>query len=416
MSQWDDFRKLQKIQKKRLTDIVHHAAAHSPYYRDLFSKQGFETENFSIAEFQQLPLLEKEIVREKIDQLLVEGAVKENLVVAKTGGSTGTSLTIYFDKQWQERRCADAMRSDEWSGWRLGMQTGAVWGNPPEPHGWYEQFKQRWLYCQDLYLDTMSISPVSMDRFVDEWRRRDVDVLFGHAHSLYILADYLAETGNCGVFPKGIIATSMMLLPNEREIMEAVFKCPVTNRYGCEEVALIACECERHDGMHLNIEHLYIEFLRKDGSQALPGEDGEIVVTDLYNRAMPLIRYRVGDVGRASVRTCECGRGLPMMDRISGRTADFLKKRDGSRVAGISLVERTLTAIDGIKQMQIVQDSFDNLVVNLVKRDSYSERDGKRIELELKEVFGNGVDVNLCFLSSIPRESSGKYRFSKCLV
>jgi Coenzyme F390 synthetase len=150
-----------------------------------------------------------------------------------------------------------------------------------------------------------------------------------------------------------------MLLENERKVIESVFGAPVTNRYGCEEVGLIASECEIHQGLHLNAEHVLVEFIREDGAPAAPGEEGSIVLTDFMNRGMPLIRYAVGDMGVPSDRKCECGRGLPLMERLTGRTADSLKRRDGSRVAGISLVEKTLTAFPGIGQLQIIQEGLE---------------------------------------------------------
>ena len=121
----------------------------------------------------------------------------------------------------------------------------------------------------------------------------------------------------------------MMLLSNERRKIENVFGIKVTDRYGCEEVGLIASECEEHSGMHLNIEHLFVEFVKNDGFLADPGELGKIVLTDLTNRAMPLIRYQVEDVGVATDRKCACGRGLPIMSSVIGRVADFLIKNDG---------------------------------------------------------------------------------------
>lgn len=415
-SQWRPRADLVGEQRARLGEIVAYAGTHSRYYRDLFARIGFNPHDFSLEEFSQLPLLEKETVRNQIDALLVDGAVKAQLIEAKTGGSTGHSLTVYSDRRWQERRGADAMRADEWAGWRLGMRKGAVWGNPPLPESALARFKDRWLYCLDLYLDTMNITPQSMDAFVAEWRRRDIDVLYGHAHSLFILADYLKDKPDHGVRPIGIIATSMMLLRNEREVIEEVFGCPVTNRYGCEEVGLIACECERHQGMHLNVEHLYIEFLNERQQPAQPGETAEIVVTDFYNLAMPLIRYRVGDSGVYSERSCPCGRGAPMLDEVVGRMADFLKRRDGSRVAGVSLVERTLTAIPGLAQLQLVQTDIDCITVNLVCGPGYTEDSARQLLDELRQVFGDDLRVELAFLEQIPKETSGKYRFAKCLV
>lgn len=415
-SQWFSRQQLVAEQQHKLREIVSHAGRNSPYYKRLFAAENFDPDEFTLEEFGALPLLEKATVHSDLDDLLVSGSVKDDLVMHKTGGSTGQSLTVFFDTPWQERRAGDAMRADEWAGWRLGMQTGAVWGNPPPPSSWYDSFKRRWLYCFDLYLDTMNMSPRTMDAFASEWRRRDVDILYGHAHSLFILADYLKSNEAHGLHPKGIIATSMMLLDSERKVIEAVFGCPVTNRYGCEEVALIACECERHRGFHLNIEHLYIEFLNADGSPAAPGETAEIVVTDLYNKAMPLIRYRVGDMGSYSNRECPCGRGLPMMETVVGRTADFLKHKNGSLVAGVSLVERTLTAIPGLAQLQLVQIKMDHFDVNLVKDDAFTDASEEALARELKLVFGDDITLNLNCVTAIPREASGKYRFAKCLV
>jgi len=135
-----------------------------------------------------------------------------------------------------------------------------------------------------------------------------------------------------------------MLLESERAVMEQAFGVPVTNRYGCEEVSLIACECEQHSGLHINSDHIVAEFLREDGTPCSPGENGRIVVTELINFGMPLIRYEVGDWGVPSDRLCPCGRGLPMMESLAGRTADFLRALDGSRVAGVSLIEGYRTA------------------------------------------------------------------------
>lgn len=171
----------------------------------------------------------------------------------------------------------------------------------------------------------MHINEANILDFINNWRSENPKILFGHAHSIYILATYLKRLDIKDLRPQGIIATSMMLLGPERRVIESVFDCYVTNRYGCEEVGLIACECEKHSGLHLNIDHLVVEFLKDDGSAALLGEEANIVVTDLINYGMPLIRYSIEDKGVISNQVCSCGRGLPLVDRIVGRQADFLK-------------------------------------------------------------------------------------------
>jgi phenylacetate-CoA ligase len=190
----------------------------------------------------------------------------------------------------------------------------------------------------------------------------------------------------------------------------------VTDRYGCEEVSLIASECEKHEGMHLNIEHLYIEFIKDDGFYASSGEPGSIVVTDLLNWAMPFIRYRVEDVGVPTDRKCSCGRGLPLMESITGRVADFLVKRDGTRIAGVSLIENTLTKIPGIDQLQIIQEDFGTITLNIVSGRLFDHSSKSELINYFSNLFGEDTVITLNDTNEIKPEASGKYRFSICRI
>src|SRR5262249_25603036 len=138
--------------------------------------------------------------------------------------------------------------------------------------------------------------------------------------------------------PRGIITSAMILHDWQRRVIEEIFACKVTNRYGCEEVSLIACECERHEGLHVNADGVYVELIR-DGRPVGPGEPGSVVVTDLTNRAMPIIRYQVGDVAVWSERVCSCGRTAPLLARVEGRDADYVQTSRGELISGISLTE-----------------------------------------------------------------------------
>jgi phenylacetate-CoA ligase len=339
----------------------------------------------------------------------------ESLVEARTGGSTGTALTIWFDTRCQQLRNAAALRSNRWSRWDIGTKVAAVWGNPPIATTAKEKIRNL-LLDRMIYLDTMRIDEESIRRFAAAWRRERPRIIFGHSHSLYVLAVFLRRLGIDHVLPQGIVSTSMTLMEPERRVMEEVFQCRVTNRYGCEEVGLIACECEQHAGLHLNVDHLVVEFLREDGSPAGPGEEGEVVVTDLVNRGMPLIRYRVGDVGVPSARSCACGRGLPLMERLAGRQADFLKRVDGSLVAGVSLVERTLTAIPGIEQLQLVQDDLHRICARVVQDDRFDSASARQLHDALRLALGEQVEVEIRRVSELTRTSAGKYRFAICNV
>jgi phenylacetate-CoA ligase len=166
----------------------------------------------------------------------------------------------------------------------------------------------------------------------------------------------------------------------------------------------------------LNFDHVVVEFLREDGTEAVPGEEANIIVTDLINRGMPLIRYRVEDMGVPSGRACPCGRGLPLMERVTGRRADFLKRPDGSLVAGVSLVERTLTAIAGIEQMQLVQDEVNRICAKVVRDSHFSEMSERQLRNELQMVFGENVAIEIQYVPTLGQTRLGKYRFAICNV
>lgn len=407
---------LRRVQWERLTDLLAYVWDNNEFYRERMEQAGLTPETVTFPEeFRKIPVLSKECIRQNTLAMISRGYDVGSLMKFKTGGSTGKSLEIYLTEECSERRNACARRHDRWAGWNPGEPIGAVWGNPELPLDMKSRIKD-WFLSPVIYLDTMSVTEASVRAFATEWKQVQPTLLYGHAHSIFVLAEFVRELGLSSITPKGILSTSMMLMPHERRTIESVFGIKVTDRYGCEEVSLIASECEKHEGMHLNIEHLYIEFLREDGSPASPGEPGTIVVTDLMNRAMPFIRYRVEDVGVPSDRKCRCGRGLPLMESVTGRVADFLIKKDGSRVAGISLIENTLTKMPGIVQMQIVQESMDSLVVRVVPGAEFKDSTQCGLRDYLAELFGSGTAVEVSIVDAIAPEASGKYRFSICRI
>ncbi len=412
-SQWLPAKDLQAASNKKLRLMCEHAVATSTFYNRRFAQAGINASTVScIADLAGLPLLTKTDIRENLEEILSSTYEKKDLVPAKTGGSTGVSLRVFCDQQGIEKRNAAALRSDIWSGWRMGQPLAAVWGNPPKAVTLKNKLR---LFLKDriIYLDTMKIDEEAIDKFLIEWKTLKPGLLFGHAHSLFILAESLKESG-ISLRPSGVIATSMMLLDHERAVIEEVCGTKVTNRYGCEEVSLIGCECEKHRGMHLNLDHNIVEFLRDDGTKCTAGEDGRIVVTELINFGMPMIRYEVGDRGVPSCQQCECGRGLPLMESLTGRTADFLVAEGGFKVAGISIIENSLTRFSGISQLQIVQNKPLLLTVNLVPDVDFGQNTEIELLAALRDMLGQGMQFEVNHVTAIAQEKSGKYRFTIC--
>jgi phenylacetate-CoA ligase len=413
--QFDTAEALELRTQARLNEIVCHAATTSPFHRHRLESAGIDPRKVRrISDLGRLPLMTKADVREATDEILATTFQRSELVVAKTGGSTGTALTVYCDRRGIQRRQGAALLTDTWSGWRIGQPIAAVWGNPPLPTTLRNRLRGA-VKDRFLWLDTMRLNHAAVEAFVDGWRRLRPTMLYGHAHSLYLLAGMLEETGET-LRPRAIIATSMMLLKQEREVIERVYSCPVTNRYGCEEVSLIASECEHHAGLHINAEHVAVEILREDGTPCPPGEDGRIVVTEFVNMAMPMLRYEVGDRGVLEDQACPCGRPHPRLRSVTGRTADFLVAADGSRVAGISLIENTLTRYPGIAQLQVLQEEVGRIQLNIVRAAGWDPS----VEAALTHVFraslGEALIVEMRFVDGIAQEPNGKYRFSICRI
>lgn len=406
---------LQDIQWRRLLTLYNYLWKSNEYHRTRFLEFGLNPESLKEpSDIVKLPILTKKEIQANGLSMISDGFDCRSLLHYKTGGSTGKPLDIYITDECSALRNACTRRHDRWTGWEPGEPVGAAWGNPEFP----TTLKRKLYYTlvqPYIFLDTMAVSTTSVKEFARNWARVQPTLLYGHAHSIFVLAQYVKNLGCDKIRPKGILSTSMMLLPHERELMERVFSCKVTDRYGCEEVSLIGSECEKHDGMHMNIEHLVIEFIKDDGTTAQPGEPGNIVVTDLMNRAMPFVRYRVEDVGVPLNRSCSCGRGLPLMGKVAGRVADFLVSKNGKRIAGISLIENTLTEMPGIDQMQIIQNSLDEMILNIVPGRLFSDTNQSTLSEYFKKVFPD-TSVTINKVEEILPEPSGKYRFSICRI
>jgi phenylacetate-coenzyme A ligase PaaK-like adenylate-forming protein len=406
---------LHERQLSQLSDLLQFVYARNNFYRHRFNEAGIQPASVtSMEQFRRLPILTKGEVRARGRELLSDGFDATQLQKAKTGGSTGKPIEVLFTEEVSQLRNASGRRNKRWIGWRVGEPVGAVWGNPIEPDTIRERLRQ-WILDPTISLDTMSITVDAVREFERKWRRTQPTLLFGHAHSVFVLATIVEEENIEDIRPRAIIASSMMLLPHEREVIERAFGIKATNIYGCEEVGLIAGECERHEGLHLNNDQLIVEVLREDGSEARPGEAGLVVVTDLLNKAMPFIRYRMEDYAELASEPCSCGRGAPILRRVVGRTADFLKRLDGSRVAGISLIENTLTRIPGIEQMQIVQDTISHIVVRIVPGPDLGTAQRNELVAYFATTF-KGATIDVEDVGGISQEANGKYRFSICQI
>jgi len=410
-TQYDPPEVIRARQLRALQAQLRHAYATVPYYRAAWSAAGVHPDDVtSFADFEAFPILTKADLRRHERSLVSSLYDIEKLRVKRTSGSTGVPLTIYIDEPAVQWKTACTIRSDEWSSWRLGQRVAKVWGNPEYRHFGFKGRLRNYFLDRAVYLDTLDLTDTRLAEFAAAIRRHRPGLIFGHAHSLYLLACYLKKRGLNDVRPNGIISTAMLLHDWQRAVIEKVFNRKVTNRYGCEEVSLIACECEEHNGLHVNADSVYTEVPANPDRQG-GGGPGKLLVTDLTNRAMPLIRYQIGDVVVPSERVCPCGRGLPLIERIEGREADYVLTPAGRLISGISLTENFALHIPGTAQVQIVQESLTELVIRIVPDDAFDDESKRKIAALVDATFGGGVRHEIELVDSIPQEPSGKYRF-----
>ncbi|MDY3553535.1 phenylacetate--CoA ligase family protein [Gemmata sp. JC717] len=384
-----------KVQLQHAWDTV-------PYYRAAWARAGVHPSDVrELADLEAFPVLTKADIRRHNRALVSSAYDTARCRVKTTSGSTGVPLTIYCDEPAMQWKTACTVRSDQWSGYRLGQRVAKVWGNPEYRHFGLKGRLRNHFFDRAVYLDTLNLNDQRVAEFARTIRRHRPGLIFGHAHSLYLLACALKKSGGSDIRPNGIISTAMILHDWQRAVIEEVFGCKVTNRYGCEEVSLIASECEEHNGLHVNADSLYTE---------VPA-DGKLLITDICNRAMPLIRYQVGDVVVPANRVCRCGRGLPLIERVEGRDADYVLTPAGNLISGISLTENFAVLVPGAAQVQIVQESITQLRIRLVADDAFGDSSRRKIAALVQDTFGDTVSHEVELVDAIPQEPSGKYRF-----
>lgn len=401
-TQFDSPEIIRERQFRMLSAALKHAWETVPFYRRTWAAAGVHPNDVkSFADLRYFPVVTKADIRAHGREMVSSAYAGRQLRVKTTSGSTGVPLAISIDELAVQWKYACTLRADQWSGYRLGQRVAKVWGNPE-----YRQFGLRGritnaVVDRAVYLDTLNLTPARIAEFTAAVRRHRPGLIFGHAHSLYLLACQLKKAGVTDVQPNGVISTAMPLHDWQRAVIEEVFGVPATNRYGCEEVSLIACECEKHQGLHVAAESVFTEV----------EPTGHLLLSDLVNFAMPLIRYRVGDVITATDRQCECGRGLPLLETIQGREADYVVTPAGGLISGISLTENFAMHIPGAAQVQIVQETRTHLRVRLVVDDAFTDASRRKIAELVGEMFGPTMRYDVELVDLIPQEASGKYRF-----
>ncbi len=409
-TQWLGPEQIAALQASRLQALLT-AAGEVPYWRDLFTRLRFDPRAVTgVQDLQALPLLDKATIRAHTEAMKHPRA--RGLARFNTGGSSGEPLIFYIGNERVSHDVAAKWRATRWWGVDIGDPEIVVWGSPIELGSQDRIRAWRDKLLRTELLPAFEMSEPRLDTMLAAIRRRRPRMLFGYPSALSHIARH-AERRGLRMDDLGLrvaFVTSERLYDEQRAAIERIFGCPVANGYGGRDAGFIAHQCPA-GGMHLTAEDVVVEIVGADGRVLPAGEAGEIVVTHLAAKDFPFIRYRTGDVAVLDSRPCSCGRGLPLLKEIQGRSTDFVVAADGTVMHGLALIY-ILRDLPGVQGFKIVQHGLQRTEVQLVVGDGF-DRAGQvpAIQAGFRRRLGAGVQVDVVFLAAIAPEKSGKFRY-----
>jgi len=407
-SQWWPADALRSLQLDKLRHLVGVALNETAAYADLAGLPR-HWRPASLADLQQLPLLDKQMISAHRERL-INRDVSGGPVWYRTGGSSGQPLIFTFDKRRQAYDKAARIRAHEWWSVRLGEREAHVWNAPIELDrtGRVKRWRDTWL--NERIFPASTLGPETIAAFVGKLKAFRPVCVFGYPSAIEMLCDLSRRAGLRldDMAVRVVFATGEILYDHQRALIAETFGgAAVANNYGSREAGFIAHECPA-GRMHLTDENVIVEIVR-NGQPVEPGEDGEIVVTQLDCLAMPFIRYRTGDLGQLASQPCACGRGLGVMDVVRGRSNDFLVAPDGHIVHG-SAVHAALSGTPGIVRFQLRQGSDHNVTILLTVDERFAPGSEAPIADQLAARLA-GAHVSVTFCDDIPPGPAGKHRY-----
>lgn len=409
-SQWWSADRLQALQLERLRTLLREAGTHVPYYRNLFETLGFDPSGVrDLADLQKLPFLTKAEIRAHGPGLCHDEA--KGLRRFNTGGSSGEPLIFYIGNERVSHDVAAKWRATRWWSVDIGDPEIVVWGSPIELGSQDRVRGLRDKLLRTELLPAFEMSEARLDGFVAAIRRRRPRMLFGYPSAISHIAAHAEKRGQRmdDLDIRVAFVTSERLYDAQRDTIVRVFGCPVANGYGGRDAGFIAHQCPQ-GGMHLTAEDIVVEIVDRQGRVLPAGEAGEVVVTHLATRDFPFIRYRTGDVAVLDGQRCACGRGLPVLREIQGRTTDFVVASDGTVMHGLALIY-ILRDLPEVQQFKIIQESLLATRVLLQTEHPFAPGFAAEIVTKVQARLGQDVSVTVERTHQIPAESSGKYRY-----
>ncbi|MFQ6043915.1 MAG: phenylacetate--CoA ligase family protein, partial [Candidatus Poribacteria bacterium] len=406
-TEWSSYDNFEKLQIAKLQEVLKKTSTGSVYYRKLFANTGFHPDALSsLNALRQLPILEKETLHNHIDEIISLQVERKRLISGHTSGTTGTAIPLVYTQEALANEYAVVWRMRNRVGVELGMLNATFGGrlvvpvkqkNPP----FWRINKPGKQVLFSLYHMTNE----NMKYYVEALQEYDFEYWQGYPSSIYLVAVYLDENGiKLRKPPRAIFTSSESLLAYQRELIEKAVGAPIYDRYGNSEFCASMVQCEAGN-YHVDMEFGLIEVEKIEETDET--YTGHLICTGFWNEALPLIRYRVGDVATFMKKPCPCGRESTPVKEIDGRIEDYVVTPDGKRIGRMDHVFKDMV---NIKESQILQDEVSSITVKIVRRSEYTASDEKRLLREFRSRLGDEIEMHLDYVDEIPRLENGKFR------
>lgn len=407
---------LNKICEKYLINLLLHAYHNVPYYSQIFDEIGLIRKNkVDLSRFSEIPILTKNTIRKHHSELISKDCNARRWFYNSSGGSTGEPIRLIQDdiyKKWE------SITQRFYYGNMLGIHRKKVkkiilWGSEKDI---FESGGSSLIKFENgqIFLNSFVMNQENLSCYVRIINSYKPEFFRGYAGSLYELCKYVKDNKLTLHSPNILISSAEMLREFMRETIEEVFRTKVYDFYGSREVNTIAAEC-KNGSIHAFMFNNYTEILDNFNKKVKNGEEGKIVITNLHNYSMPLIRYEIGDTAVLECEPCDCGSFLPTIKKITGRITEHFIKKDGTIVHG-EYFTHLFYLKDWVKAFKVIQEEYENIKILIVLNGFVKEFEKENIENKIRIVMGHGCKIFWEFVDEIPKTPSGKYLYTKSLI
>ncbi len=405
-AQWWDRERIYAERDQALAKLVQVAYKEVPFYTDLMDQACVKPQDIKTHfDLQRLPIVTKEMFRQHYPHATVRATGQKQYEV-RTSGSTGTNFCVMEDRRTAGWHRSSFLLALHWAGWKLGephLQTGMTLQRSLD-----RKLKDVFMRCH--YVSAYDLRDVNLDRNLDRIKHHNLYHVWGYPGSLYFLARRALQRGFSQKF-RSIVTWGDMLYPHYRETIEKAFGVRVHDTYGCAEGIQIAAQCGYGTAYHIHALDAVVEFVDDNGQPVAVGQPGNLIITRLHAGPMPLIRYRIGDVGMSCGETiCECGREFDLLQSIQGRETDAVLTPHGNRLI-VHFFTGILEHFPEVDSFQVVQETIDSMLIRIVPSTKFTKDLETRIVRSLQEKGAMGIRIDIKTVDEIPISPTGKRRF-----